>query len=90
MNDTTPKMTGLHIALILAFMLATILAVTCYTLYQENQELKQQLEQSNPSQARLVPRPEGEPVAFREQFHNDSLNPHTFLLVPCLERYNRS
>ena len=51
MNEPAPKSSGLQIAIILATMLATILAVTAYKLYRENLELKQQLQQRN-AQAR--------------------------------------
>jgi hypothetical protein len=90
MNERAPKTTGLQIALILSFMLATILAVTVYKLYRENQELKQQLEQQNRSQASVAGRPACEIVSFRRQFQCDSLNPDTFLLVFRNERYNQS
>jgi hypothetical protein len=89
MNEPAPRTTGLQIALILAFMLATILAVTTYQLYRENQELKQQLEQQNPAQASLVNSPAWGLVSLREHDHCGSVNPGAFLLVPGVERYNR-
>jgi hypothetical protein len=65
------------------------LGVTAYLLYQENQELKQQLEQQKLPQARLISNPAYELVSLREQRASGRLNPDAFLLVSRSERYNR-